>query len=224
MGDKTSFVLHTSYATAVQRLSDEDAGALFKGLFAYVDSGTAPALSPLADMAFAFIRDMLDRDADKYARTCQRRAEAGRRGGLASGETRSKQSQANEASASKSKQTKQKQANEADGVGVGEGEGDNISPLTPQGEPPAAGEGGKQKRFIPPTVDDVAAYCRERNNGIDPQAFVDHYAAGGWKRGNTPVKDWRACVRTWEQRRKEQGVPTHGNAQPEGRVFPRWDA
>ena len=138
MTEKTSFVLHTSYAPAVHRLSDEDAGALFKGLFAYVDSDTVPTLSPLADMAFAFIRDMLDRDADKYARTCQRRAEAGRRGGIASGETRSKQSQASEASASKSKQTKQKQANEADGEGVGEGEGNteeiNLFSSEPQAD------------------------------------------------------------------------------------------
>jgi hypothetical protein len=57
----------------------------------------------------------------------------------------------------------------------------------------------KSKRFVPPTVEEVAAYCGERHNGIDPQAFVDHYAASGWMRGKSLIKDWRACVRTWEK-------------------------
>lgn len=61
----------------------------------------------------------------------------------------------------------------------------------------------KSSRFVPPTVDEVAAYCSERSNGLDPQAFVDHYAASGWMRGKTPIKDWRACVRTWEKNRSQ---------------------
>jgi len=59
------------------------------------------------------------------------------------------------------------------------------------------------RKFRPPSADDVAEYCRERGNGIDAQEFVDHYAANGWMRGKTKIKDWRACVRTWERRRKE---------------------
>lgn len=60
-----------------------------------------------------------------------------------------------------------------------------------------------KKKFVKPTVDEVKAYCLERKNGIDPQTFVDHYEANGWRRGKTPVKDWKACVRTWEHNRKE---------------------
>ena len=56
-----------------------------------------------------------------------------------------------------------------------------------------------RKRFTPPTVDEVAAYCRERRNAVDAQRFVDFYAASGWMRGKTPVRDWKACVRTWER-------------------------
>ena len=53
--------------------------------------------------------------------------------------------------------------------------------------------------FTPPSVDEVAAYCRERRNAVDAQRFVDFYAASGWMRGKTPVRDWKACVRTWER-------------------------
>ena len=61
-------------------------------------------------------------------------------------------------------------------------------------------------RFLKPTLEEVAAYCRERGNGIDPQQFIDHYTSNGWKVGNAPMKDWRAAVRTWEARRKAEQV------------------
>ena len=62
----------------------------------------------------------------------------------------------------------------------------------------------KRKRFTPPTVEEVRAYCQERNNGIDPEAFVDYYTARGWKYGQgKPVADWKASVRTWEARDKQ---------------------
>jgi hypothetical protein len=62
-------------------------------------------------------------------------------------------------------------------------------------------------RFAPPTVHEVKTYCLERKNGIDPQAFVDHYQASGWVRGKTKIKDWRACVRTWEKNKKDKEKP-----------------
>ena len=59
-----------------------------------------------------------------------------------------------------------------------------------------------RKRFSPPSVEEVAAYCRERNNSVDAERFVDFYASKGWKIGSQPMKDWQACVRTWEKRDK----------------------
>jgi len=58
----------------------------------------------------------------------------------------------------------------------------------------------KQTRFTPPTLEEVKAYCAERRNGINAEAFIDYYQARGWelKKGQK-VKDWRACVRTWER-------------------------
>lgn len=65
----------------------------------------------------------------------------------------------------------------------------------------------KNARFEKPTVEEVREYCIERNNGIDAQAFWDFYEAKGWLIGKNLMKDWRACVRNWESRRKsEEGV------------------
>ncbi len=57
---------------------------------------------------------------------------------------------------------------------------------------------GGARRFIPPTVKEVAAYCQQRKNGIIARRFVDFYAAKGWRVGISPMVDWRAAVRRWE--------------------------
>ena len=56
------------------------------------------------------------------------------------------------------------------------------------------------KKFVPPTVDEVRAYCIERKNHVDPEAFVAHYTANGWKVGGRgAMKDWKAAIITWEK-------------------------
>lgn len=57
----------------------------------------------------------------------------------------------------------------------------------------------KTSRFAPPSVEQVKEYCSERSNQVDPESFVDFYTGNGWKRGKTAIKDWKACVRTWEK-------------------------
>lgn len=61
----------------------------------------------------------------------------------------------------------------------------------------------KNRSAVPPSLEEVSAYCAERNNGISPQAFIDFYAARDWRVGKVKMVDWKAAVRTWEHRRKE---------------------
>ena len=63
------------------------------------------------------------------------------------------------------------------------------------------------RRFTPPTVEQVQAYCKERGNAVDPQRFVDFYTAKGWKVGNQAMKDWKAAVRTWEGKDSAKTTP-----------------
>lgn len=58
-------------------------------------------------------------------------------------------------------------------------------------------------RFKPPTVEEVREYCKERDNNIDAERFIDYYSSNGWKVGRNSMKDWKAAIRTWE--RKEKG-------------------
>ena len=65
--------------------------------------------------------------------------------------------------------------------------------------------------FVPPTVEEISAYCRERNNQIDAEEFFDYYEARGWKLSKgAPMKDWKATVRGWEKRQStEQKYDNH---------------
>jgi hypothetical protein len=59
-------------------------------------------------------------------------------------------------------------------------------------------------KVMPPNIDDIKAYCIERNNGIDWNKFHSFYEAKGWMIGKNKMKDWKAAVRTWEQKQEEQ--------------------
>ena len=56
-----------------------------------------------------------------------------------------------------------------------------------------------QKRFSKPSIGEIKEYCQERNNKINPEVFFDYYESKGWVIGKTPMKNWKAAVRTWEK-------------------------
>ncbi len=55
------------------------------------------------------------------------------------------------------------------------------------------------KRFIIPSLQEVSNYCLERGKGVDAEKFVNYYTSNGWLVGKNKMKDWKACVRTWEK-------------------------
>lgn len=68
------------------------------------------------------------------------------------------------------------------------------------------GQAASRSKFVKPSVEEIADYCAERNNNIDPQQFFDFYESKGWKVGNQSMKDWEAAVRTWECREKPKKI------------------
>ena len=62
----------------------------------------------------------------------------------------------------------------------------------------------KQRNIIPPDIEWVKAYCRERNNNVDPEKFFDFYTSKNWMIGKTKMKDWEASIRTWERDDRRQ--------------------
>ena len=52
--------------------------------------------------------------------------------------------------------------------------------------------------FVKPTLEEVSEYCKERNKGVNPEKFINHYTSNGWMVGKNKMKDWKSAVRTWE--------------------------
>ena len=83
-----------------------------------------------------------------------------------------------------------------------------------------------QKRFVPPTLEEVQAYCLERNNNVDAERFINHYTSNGWLVGKNKMKDWKAAVRTWEKSDYNKAKGSDNNAPNSGdnetNKFSKW--
>lgn len=73
----------------------------------------------------------------------------------------------------------------------------------------------RDKGFKKPTLDELESYCKEISSSIDPNNFLDFYESKGWMIGKNKVKDWKACVRTWERKRKEGKGDAPNNSEAE---------
>ena len=200
MDERTQFTFYASFFDAVSRIKKKaDRADAYDAICAYALREEAPDFSKMSDaaqIAFLLIKPNLD--------SSRRKAKSGKEGGSkkANGKQNESKPEAN------GKQEEHESEKEKEKEKEGEIENECY--------PPAPLPGGtKAKRFIPPTVDEVAAYCQERGNGLDPEAFVDFYASKGWMVGKNPMKDWKAAVRTW-QRSEGRGTSGAGT-----RVQPR---
>ena len=84
----------------------------------------------------------------------------------------------------------------------GSSRADSLNPITDSLIPKDA---KASSAFKKPTHVEVKAYCYERGNTVDPEAFISFYASNGWKVGKNSMKDWKAAVITWEKRSKQTG-------------------
>lgn len=111
---KKSFVLYCDIYNSIKDFTIDDKATLLDVMFCYSIDKNVPKMSPIAEVAFSFIKTILDRDEEKWNQIREVRREAGSKGG--------KQRVANQANATfalgKTKQIKQKQANQAVNVNV----------------------------------------------------------------------------------------------------------
>ena len=86
---------------------------------------------------------------------------------------------------------------------------------------PNANANTRAREKIPPDFDEVVAYCAERGGKVDPQRWFDYYTSNGWRVGKSPMKDWKAAVRTWERNgidrpaKKSMAETARGETDPE---------
>lgn len=187
--DRKQFTFYESFASALARIKSKAARCdAYDAICNFALYGIEPDLDSIPDaaaIAFDLIRPTLE--------ASKRKAENGKRGG---------KTEANE------NQTVSKpEANRKQTVSEKEGEKENEKENEKEKEGEIENEcyiARTRTRFVPPTLDEVIAYCQERGNSVDAERFVSFYESNGWKVGKNPMKDWRAAVRTWERDNRPQ--------------------
>ena len=132
-------------------------------------NGLIPELDFGLRMAFIPFENQFKRDAESYDKVCLKNKENGSKGGRPKKPTITQKTQV-----VISKPKKADSDNDSDS--------DNNKNI-----------------FKQPTIEQVKAYCLERNKGVDPERWFDFYVSKGWLVGKTKMKDWKASVRTWEK-------------------------
>lgn len=191
------FCAYHSYIKQCKGLSDGELGRLFRALLEYSASGKVPELNGRESVAFDFMSANIDRDAESYKDTCNRNREniSKRYERIRANTTVYETYQEKEEEKEKEELLKKDISNE-------------ISKKST-----------RQKKFVPPTVEEVASYCLERKNKVDAAYFVDHYTSNGWKVGKQNMKDWKAAVRTWEKNGYNQPSKKQDAVEPNGYSF-----
>jgi len=219
-----------------QRLSNEEFGQLIRAAIAYKQTGDVSDMEGRVALLFDVIRPDLDRDTARSKEASARHRMAGQKGA----QSRWGKKDAEEDSQAMEKDDKDSKAmlcQEDDGIEE-EKEEEEEQEEEKEQEQEEEKEEEKEKESIPsaegvcisseagthiPTREEIKAFCEERKNGIDGDYFFDYYAATGWRVGQNPIRDWRALVRAWEQRDKQQGQSPRPPTGP-GRPGPLADA
>ncbi len=189
-----SFPVYLDYSKAVNKLTDAEAGQLFKALLEYADSGQEPQLEGSLYAVFAIMQNQLDRDTEKYVQKCERLRQNGSKGGRP---VRDKEPNGDhEKPNGYSLKPKKPETDKVTEI---------IETVTDSNIGDKADKPPSRHRFTPPTVGEVRAYCTEKGYAVDPQRFVDYYTSNGWRVGKNPMKDWKAAVRTWISNDQQRG-------------------
>ena len=228
---KETFLFYADWLNVIRDLPSEVQLEVYQAIAEYAIYDNLIELKPLAKVAFGFIKQTIDRDTQKYISISEKRSEAGKRGGRPLKNNQLKESnekQKKQLLSEKSKKSNcplndnvndndisflEKKKQKSD-VAVSDLENESSESPIETIQTPKEQSGGGRKKFTIPTPEEVQAYCDERKNGILGQQFCDFYSSKGWRVGSQPMKDWKAAVRTWEMRRKDQS-PSITQPQPQ---------
>lgn len=194
---KERFYIYTAWRDSMSRLTDEQLGKFLRIYYQMqlkeldLDYETG---DPMLDMLLDRARNQLAYDIPAYEKKCETNKANGGKGG------RPKKTQT-----VSGKTQKNPNGYDIESESDIELDSELDSELgTPSESSRKNVKKEPQKRFRPPTVDEVEAYCLERNNRVNAERFVDYYTSNGWKVGKNPMKDWKAAVRTWERNEAER--------------------
>lgn len=190
---KESFILYNSFYEPIKALKNEQLGKLLRAIFNYTINGEITQEDDIL-VAFMFIKNEIDKNNEKWQEEKRKRSEAGKKG-MASRWNKSDNNVID--SYSKDNSVINDITNITDNVYVDVNDNVNVNDIK---------ENIKRKVFKKPSIKEIQNYCNERNNGINAEAFYDFYESKNWYVGKNKMKDWEACIRTWEKRQNPNQV------------------
>ena len=180
------FCAYHSFIETLTPYGDAECGRLFRAALVYSATGKEEEFRGNERYIWPTIKQMIDRDREAYNAKCQ----INRMNGSKANAPERYRTVPN------GTQEKEKEKEKEEGK-------DKDNPSEKENPSPATAGSGKEKeapkRFTPPTVEEVRAYCLERGNAVDPEKWHAYYTSNGWMVGRNRMKDWRAAVRTWER-------------------------
>lgn len=229
---KESFVFYETWAEAIRQMPDKERLQVFDAIMAYGIYGTKTDLGGLAQLAINMIYNNID---DMKAKR-QERAEKNRQNVLQRWQNNTNvynriQSNTNDTNGYELYHNVNVNVNgNVNGNGNVKKDIEVSNSIESNKDKKNKESVGKtRKRFIPPTLEELTEFCRERNSTVNPERFMAYYESNGWKVGRNGMKNWQQSVISWECRDREEGkiapTPTESvriETDEQGRRFAIW--
>lgn len=201
MADRPGVMLYFDIMPALEKLNDEQRGALLTAIMGYAHDGRLPALDPVTAMAWEFIKPKIDKDQETYNNVVLKREYATYcRDTKRSGETPVSFSEWKHHVISHDI-TWYPTTSSTPSTSTSSTSSTSTSSTTTTNK--ERGRGGAASPPDPPALADVVSYVKQQGLKMDPEAFMDYYAACGWMTPKGPVIDWKALARNWARREKK---------------------
>ena len=177
MAEKTYVCLYSSYLEDLAPFTDEELGRLMKAMILYGCRGKEPELSGREELIWPSLRSQIQRDLRVYEKRCEKNRENGRKGGRPRGDSKT-DGFSEEPKKAKEKEKEKKNDKDKDRESI-----DTDTAYC-----------------LPPSLEQVEEYCKQKGIHISPKRFVNYYNAVGWQVGHHNIKDWKAVVNMWGEK------------------------
>lgn len=182
--ERNTFVFYKDWMDAIKGLPDDVRLDIYEGVIEYATTGNVRGLKSMASVAFNFIKTTIDRDTEKYVSIAEKNRVNGSKGGRPKTGNNPKNPVGYLGSDGNPKNLNS----------------DSVSDSVNDNDLKDRGKTGK--RFTPPSLKDISDFISENNYCVDAETFQNFYQAKGWMVGKNKMKDWRASIRTWNQKEK----------------------
>ena len=200
-----SFIFYRSFYEAIKEIPDEERLKVYDSICEYALNHTEKADTPISKGMMMLITPQLDANFKRRANGALGGKPKTAQSDEESEDKADNQGASDNQSVTKSKPNHNQNVTKTEpkrNLNVTKGEPNVNDNVNDNVNVNVNGNVNANKRFTPPSLEDVIAYCDERKNNVNAQRFYDYHNIAGWKdsKGN-PVKNWKQkMIANWESK------------------------